>query len=135
MEKIKSLWFNLSDKLRFLVIGCFNAGVSYLIFSIICFFVGEEYYQISLASAWLVSSIISFTTQKFFVFNANGNPINQYFKCCITWFFSYLINAALLEAFVKYVELNVYISQILATGCCAIFNYVLFKKFAFKSLK
>ena len=134
INKLKEIWFNISDKIRFLIIGGFNASISYIIFSIICFFVGETYYQISLACAWIISSFVSFTTQRCFVFNVKGNIIKQYLKCCTTWIFSYLINATLLEIFVKKASINVYLSQIIATLCCAIFTYILLKTFAFKKI-
>ena len=60
------------------------------------------------------------------------NIIKQYCKCCITWTISYVINAIILEIFVKKLVLNVYIAQILATLFCAIFTYILFKTFAFR---
>jgi putative flippase GtrA len=132
LEKLKNIWFNLSDKIRFILVGCFNTGVSYIIYSLICFWAGEQYYQASLATAWIISSAISFTTQRCFVFNVKGNLFKQYFKCCTTWFFSYIINATLLEIFVQKLQINVYVSQILATGICAIFTYILFKTFAFR---
>lgn len=132
---MKNFWFNLSDKIRFLIIGGINAGISYLIYFAVCLFLGESFYQIALALAWAISSVISFTTQKFLVFNVKGNVIKQYLKCCTTWFFSYLINAFFLEMFVKHMHLNVYLAQILATLLAAIFTYILFKKFAFKSKK
>ena len=135
LEKIKNSWFNLSDKIRFLIVGGFNAGVSYILYSLICLIAGEQYYQASLATAWVVSSIVSFTTQRCFVFNVEGNLIKQYFKCCTTWVFSYIINATLLEIFVQKLQINVYVSQILATGICAIFTYILFKSFAFRRSK
>lgn len=127
-------WFNLSDKIRFLFVGCFNASVSYLIYSSICIVIGSSSYQIALAIAWLISSIVSFSTQKFLVFQGKGFWFKEYLKCCTTWFFSYLINATLLELFVKIFGINVYVSQILATFFCAIFNYILFKKYAFKKI-
>ena len=71
-------WFNLSDKIRFLLIGAFNAGISYLIYSALVFFLGAEAYQIALALAWVISSITSFTTQRLFVFNVKGNIFKQY---------------------------------------------------------
>lgn len=126
-------WFNLSDKIRFLIVGSFNAGVSYLLYAIFVFFLGEKFYQISLALAWIVSSFVSFFTQKYLVFNVEGNIFKQYLKCCTTWLFSYLINAILLELFVKHFGVNVYLAQIVATFTCAFFTYVLFKCFAFKS--
>ena len=129
---LKNTWFKLSDKIRFLFVGGLNAGISFLIYSIFCIFLGEEFYQLSLILAWIISSITSFVTQKYLVFNTSGNVIKQYLKCCTTWFFSYLINAIILESFVRFLDLNVYFAQIVATGTCAIFTYFLFKRFAFK---
>ena len=131
-EEIVGFWFNLSDKIRFLVIGACNAFVSYLIYVIYCLLFGENNYQVALAVSWAISSIISFSAQKYLVFRSKGNWIKEYLKCCTTWFFSYLINAGLLETFVKIFHLNSYLAQIISTGLTAIFTYVLFKKFAFK---
>lgn len=128
MEKV---WFSLSDKIRFLFIGGFNAGVSYLIYSCFCIILGNQAYQIALALAWAISSVVSFSTQKFLVFKGDGNWLQEYCKCCTTWFFSYLINAGILELFVKCMHLNVFLAQIVATLLSAIFTYVMFKKFAF----
>ncbi len=125
-------WFNISDKIRFLLVGGFNAGVSYLMYSAFCIILGEASYQTALAIAWIVSSVVSFTTQKFLVFRGNGSWMREYIKCCTTWVFSYMINAGLLEMFVKVFHINVYIAQIIATLIAAIFTYVVFKKFAFK---
>ena len=132
IKKIQDLWFGLSDKIRFLLVGGFNASVSYVIFSVICLIVGEEFYQASLAASWIISSVISFTTQRFLVFNIEGNLFKQYCKCCTTWVFSYIINATLLEIFVQKLSLNVYLAQIIATLTCAVFTYILFKTFAFR---
>lgn len=129
---MREYWFKLSDKFRFLIIGGFNAGVSYLIYSAFCLVMGESAYQIALALAWAISSVVSYTTQKFLVFQANGNWVKEYLKCCTTWFFSYLINAGLLEFIVKILHLNVFVAQIVATFAAAVFTYIFFKKFAFR---
>lgn len=133
--KIKRVWYNLSDKIRFLLVGTFNAGVSYLIYAGLLYFVlGEKYYQLSLALAWVISSIVSFTTQKHLVFETKGNILKQYFKCCLTWFFSYCINAFLLFLLVQKLTINAYLGQIFATAFCAVFNYIMFKIFAFRKI-
>lgn len=132
-NKISNLWFKLSDKIRFIIVGCCNFVVSYIIYSLIVYFGGESLYQISLALSWLITSVISFTTQRLFVFPVKGNLFKQYLKCCVTWFFSYLINAFLLEIFVKHFSWNVYIAQILANSSAAVFTYIMFKIFAFKN--
>ena len=131
-NRIKELWFKLSDKWRFLFVGSFNATVSYAIYSICILIIGEMAYQVSLATSWILSSVVSYTTHRLLVFNVKGNIVKQYLKCCATWVFSYLINAILLEIFVKVFTMNVFLAQFLATLCCAVFTYVMFKIFAFK---
>ena len=131
-KKIADFWFRIPDKIRFLLVGGFNTSVSYVIFALICLIVGEQYYQASLACSWIISSVISFTTQRYLVFNVEGNLFKQYCKCCTTWVFSYIINATLLEIFVQKLDLNVYLAQIVATLACAVFTYILFKTFAFR---
>jgi putative flippase GtrA len=131
-QNLLNKWFQLSDKIRFLFVGGLNAGISYIIYSISIIVLGENSYQISLALAWIISSVTSFTTQKLLVFNVKGNIIKQYLKCCTTWVFSYLINAFVLETLVKKAKCNVYLAQIIATVIAAIFTYIFFKKFAFK---
>ena len=132
ITKIKNTWFNLDDKIRFLFVGGFNFGVSYLMYAVFCLLLGESAYQIALIFAWALSSIISFTTQRYLVFESRGNWIKEYLKCCTTWFCSYLVNAFLLEAFVRFIHLNVYVAQFIATFAAAVLTYILFKTFAFK---
>lgn len=122
-------WFNITRKIRFLIIGCFNAGVSYLIYALYCWVIGKDSYQSALAISWALSSIISFNLQKYLVFQSRGNYIKEYLKCCVSWSLSYFINAIVLEIFTRF--FNVYLAQIFATACVAVVTYVLFKKFAF----
>ena len=129
---MKKIWFNLDDKIRYLIVGSFNAGVCYLIYALICLLMGDKVYQIALALAWFLSSAISFTMQRNFVFEGKGVWYKEYLKCCITWFFSYLINAGLLEFTVKSLHLNVYIAQLISNFTAAVFTYILFKTFAFR---
>lgn len=129
---MKKFWFGLDDKIRFLIVGCFNAAVAYLIYSLICYLAGDSIYQIALALSWAITSVISFITQRTLVFEGKGVWYKEYTKCCTTWFFSYLINAGLLELTVKYFHCNVYLAQFMSNFTAAVFTYVFFKKFAFK---
>lgn len=129
---MRKFWFSLDDKIRYLFVGGLNAGVSYLIYALICLILGEKIYQFALASAWILSSIISFTMQRTLVFEGKGAWYKEYAKCCLTWFFSYLINAGLLEFTVKHLNLNVYIAQIISNLTAAIFTYIAFKLYAFR---
>ncbi|MCQ2744050.1 MAG: GtrA family protein [bacterium] len=132
-KNYRQFWFNISDKVRFLLVGIFNSGVSYLIYAGLLYFIlGESNYQIALVLAWIISSVISFTTHRTLVFPVEGNILKQYIKCCTTWVFSYILNAFLLWSFVDKLQINAYIAQIIATAVCAVFNYIMFKLFAFK---
>lgn len=134
MQNVTDIWFKLSNKIRFLIIGCINAGVSYGFYTLFCILFGVKAYQLALILSWIFSSIISFSAQKYLVFQSKGNWLKEYSKCCITWTISYVINALLLEITVKTFDLNVYIAQIISTFSVAVITYVLFKNFAFKDL-
>ena len=130
--EIYNFWCKIPDKIRFLIIGAINAGISYVIFAVAVYLIGEQYYQVCAALQWILSSFISFTNQKVFVFCTKGNWIKEYLRCCMTWLVSYLLNALILEVFVKYIDINVYLAQFLAIFTVSVVTYVLFKYFEFR---
>ena len=124
-------WLKLPRIIRFLIIGSINAAISYVIYAISIFIIGEAYYQVANALQWGISSVISYFNQKFFVFCTRGNYLKEYLKCCTTWAVSYVLNALILEIFVKYLEINVYLAQFISLFVVSVSTYVLFKFFAF----
>lgn len=138
MEKLLNLynrWCSIPDKIRFLLVGGVNAAVSYIIFAIALYLIGNEHYQICVALQWIISSVFSFFNQKVFVFCTKGHWLKEYFKCCTTWVVSYACNALILELIVKYISKNVYLSQLISIFIASVVTYVLFKYFAFKHKK
>ena len=127
------LWLKLPNFIRFLIIGSINAGISYIIYAISVFVLGEAHYQLCVALQWIISSVISYLNQKFFVFCTKGNYISEYLKCCTTWAISYLLNVIILEILVRFIIKNVYIAQFIALFLISISTYILFKVFAFKN--
>ena len=127
-----NILFKLPDFVRFIIIGCINASISYVIFAIAVFLLGQEHYQCCVALQWIFSSVISYLNQKFFVFCTKGNYVKEYLKCCSTWFISYLLNVIILEIFVRFITNNVYIAQFIALAIVSAVTYLLFKFFAFK---
>lgn len=125
-------WLKLPDFVRFLIIGCVNAGISYIIYALAVFVLGEAYYQLCVTLQWVLSSFISYLNQKFFVFCTRGNYIKEYLKCCTTWAISYILNVIILEIFVRFIIKNVYIAQFISLFLVSVSTYVLFKFFAFK---
>ena len=135
---IWNFWFKLPDKIRFLLVGGFNALVQYLIYISFLYFWSEDKYQTALILSWIISSFSSFATQKIFVFCTKGkfmDWIKEYIKCLGVWVVSYTINAVILEILVNYFVINPYLSQIIAITCTTISSYILFKYFAFRHKK
>jgi putative flippase GtrA len=126
-------WLSLPKIIRFFIIGSINAAISYIIYAIAIFVLGEVYYQLAIALQWLLSSVTSYVNQKFFVFCTRGNYLKEYTKCCSTWVVSYFLNAVILEVFVRYLIKNVYIAQFVSLFIVSLVTYVLFKFFAFRT--
>ncbi len=130
-----NFWFKLPDKIRYVLVGGFNATVQYLLFILFLWLLGEQRYQFSLVLSWVISSLSSFATQKIFVFCTKGNFqkwVQEYVKCVGVWITSYFINAVILDLLVRLGEITPYIAQIIAIACTTITGYILFKYFAFK---
>ena len=53
------LWFKLPNIVRFLIVGSINAFVSYIIYAIAVFLLGEAHYQLCVILQWVISSVIS----------------------------------------------------------------------------
>ena len=125
-------WLKIPRFIRFFIIGCINAAISFIVFVIAALLVGKEHYQICVALQWFISSVPSYFNQKFFVFNTRGNYLKEYLKCCSTWGLGWFLNFVLIEIFVRYIIGNVFISQFLSTGLVSVCTYIIFKVFAFK---
>ena len=124
--------FKLPRIVRYIIVGCLNAVISYAIFAIFLLILGEKYYQLCISLQWIISSVISYLNQKFFVFCTSGNYIKEYLKCCSTWAVSYLLNIIIIEIFIRYITSNTYIAQFFSLMVVSIATYILFKLFAFK---
>lgn len=131
MYKTKKNWLKISDKIRFCIIGIINAFLAYLFYIFFLFLLGQKNFQLSLILSWVFSSFTSFFLHKHYVFRTKGNIIKQYLKCCTSWVIAYLINAILLEFFVKQIKLSPYLAQILAPAIAGIFTFFVFKIIVF----
>ena len=134
MELLKTLysrWCKINDKIRFLLVGSANAGISFVVFALCVLILTEQHHQLCVTLQWVISSIFSYFNQKFFVFCTKGNYVKEYIKCCSTWAIGYVLNAILIELFLKIYD-NVLVIQPIIILIVSIFTYVLFKYFAFK---
>ena len=128
---IYQFWMQFPEKLRFILVGGYNTVLSYLLFIGFIFLLTEKHDQSALFISYLLSSINSYLTQKYYVFGTPKISIKEYLSCVSTWMTSYGINALLLFLLVNVLQLNVYIMQILCLVICAVFNYIVLKRFVF----
>lgn len=128
-------WFDIDERLRFVVVGLVNTVIRYLIFVGLGLWWSVAYYQRILLASWLLSSLTAFLAYKILVFATEGNHLREYLKSLTVWTISYFLNAAMLELLVKRWELNAYLAQAMAIAVITVINYLLFKHYAFKQKK
>ena len=77
-RKIENFWFeNVSEKVRFLLVGGFNTCLSYVIFLLFEWQLG---YKIAVAATYVIAINVSIFTMRYYVFRAKGKILNQYLK-------------------------------------------------------
>lgn len=124
-------WMKFPEKLRFLLVGGYNTVISYLIYVLCLYFLEGNYSQLALLLSFLISSVNSYLTQKFYVFNTRGHYMREYLLCLASWGISYVANAGLLLGFTAFFSLNPYTAQIPCLIVIAVLNYILLKYIAF----
>lgn len=125
-------WMRFPEKIRFLLVGGYNTVISYALYALFLWISQNDNPQLSLFFSFLVSSLNSYLTQKFYVFNTRGNYCKEYLKCLGTWAIGYVLNALLLLFLTDYLEINPYGAQLFAAVLITINSYILLKYFAFK---
>ena len=126
-------WFNIDERIRFVIVGLGNTLIRYLIFVVLGIVTSIDYYQIILLASWLLSSLTAFWAYKILVFATTGNHWREYGRLLLVWTLSYFINAGILELLVRGLRLNAYAAQAFAIAAITVINYLLFKHFAFKT--
>lgn len=128
-------WFDIDEKIRFVIAGTLNMGLRYLIFILLGVLFSVGHYQLILLSTWLLSSGIAFVSYKYLVFRTEGNHLKEFGKSVLIWIISYVINALLLAFYVEKLKWNTYVAQGVAVAIIVVINYLLFKYFAFHQRK
>ena len=95
----------------------------------------KQFEQNAFSHAYLVSGQDPLLLKKFLVFATEGNHWREYFKSTAILGWSYLLNSLLLWILVGKMLLNPYAAQALVLSVLTLFNFVLFKHFAFKTQK
>ncbi len=106
---LEKIWFNLNEKIRFILVGGFNTTVSFFIYYAFLYLLsGKE--QLSLLLMNLVNINISIATMRYYVFQSKGNWWHEYTKAFSSYIVLYFLNMGLLAFFVNYINLTSVIS-------------------------
>ena len=106
---LEKIWFNLNEKIRFILVGGFNTTVSFFIYYAFLYLSsGKE--QLSLLLMNLVNINISIATMRYYVFQSKGNWWYEYTKAFSSYIVLYFLNMGLLAFFVNYVNVTSVIS-------------------------
>lgn len=107
---------------RFLLVGLFNTGLSYTIFSLVFFFWGERF--VALSISYFIALIISFFLNRSFVFQTKGGSMLSFIFVNL---FSFIVNILFLAVLVDVLLLSVYFSQFLCLFTVSVMNYIGYK--------
>ncbi|MBQ9089766.1 MAG: GtrA family protein [Alphaproteobacteria bacterium] len=125
-------WLRLPEQIRFILVGGYNTFFSYCLYAFFLFLSDNQLPQIALFLSFILSSVNSYLTQKFYVFNTRGNYIKEFIGCITVWSLSYFFNIVLLWATTTFWIDNPYIAQIICLILIAVLNYICLKQIAFK---
>lgn len=102
-KKIENIWFEINQKIRFLLVGGFNTALSFLIYYAFLYMTnGKE--QLSLLLMNLININVSIATMRYFVFQSHGNFYKEYAKAFSSYIVLYFINMGLLALFVRFIR-------------------------------
>ena len=131
-NSVKIFWFAIPQQIRFLIIGGYNTLIGYLIFVITLFILGNKHYQTALFISYILSSLNSYLSQKFLVFQTKGCYIKEYLRASTVWFLGYIINAFILYFLIGKYKIYPYFAQIICLITVTLLTYILLKYYSFR---
>ncbi|GAB3538535.1 hypothetical protein GCM10027443_33700 [Pontibacter brevis] len=123
---------NKSQVVRFLIVGCFCAGVEFVLFALLVHLFGVNYLHANLASL-LVAVLLNYLISRKHVFKSGRYSGKVEFSAFVLLSaIGVALNQYLVWCFIEQVELNVNVGKVLAIGLVAVFNYLTKKHIVFR---
>ena len=127
--KFETLWFQLSQPLRFLLVGGFNTLASFLIFSGIIML--HIKYPIAIIITYIICLNLSIFTMRYYVFQSRKNIFKEYYKALSIYLSCLLINYIFLYVFTDILQINPIYTQGAYTIISSLYLYYSHKNFSF----
>lgn len=130
-SKAEKRWFDLPQKIRFLLTGGFNTVISYLLFLLL--FEGCHIdYNPALIIQYIISINLSILTMRYFVFASRGNFMREYFKAWGTYLLMLTFNLLWLNITDIFFKIYPAASQLVYIILATIITYLAHKHFSFR---
>lgn len=113
--------------LRFLMVGAWNAFFSLILFYSLIYILGDRQYQIVLVTTFLISTIQSYITQKYFVWKLKGRRLREFIHFAMTSTAQYAANAIIMYFLVSELRFSPKVMQIPVSFFIAVGSYFYFK--------
>jgi putative flippase GtrA len=121
-----------NQKIRYLLVGFYNAIFGYLTFVLIFYnFSDVTSHSLLLGIAHFIGVTNNFFTYKRWVFNVKENLLKNYFKFNQVYLLIYIINLILFLFFTKIMNVNLYLAQGLILIVITILGYFMNKNYSF----
>ncbi len=128
------------ETVSYLIFGVLTTAVNYIVSFLIMFFCKDIRYDIrvnvSTVVAWVAAVLFAYITNKIFVFQSKTRDIKSIFKELTAFITARLLSFGFeivwMNVTVNVMNLNFYISKLIAQVVIVILNYIFSKLFIFK---
>jgi len=113
--------------LLYIIVGSFNTLFALCLFPILFLSFNEVHYNILISISALLSTLVSFSTQAYFVFRKLDSLFYKFYKFVLFQFFIYLVNIFSMFILIELLAFNILITQIILTIIIAMSSYFIYR--------
>jgi len=132
VERLRAVYAEHGEKLRFLVVGVWNTAFSVLLFNALLLLVGPAHYLVVFWAVWVVAVVQSTATMKYLAFRSGGDFWRQTGRAYLIYLPAQGLSTFLLWFGVTVLRLSPQLSQLITIFATTIFSYLGHKYFTFR---
>ena len=134
-ELTEKQWNWIEQFIKFALVGCSNALILLVVYYIIIYMLGNQYYLVGQTLGYIAGIFNSFFWNSRYVFRDKSNRgWNAFVKMCICYGSTYLIQIGLLYALVDVLAWSELLAPIIAITVTTPINFIVNKAYAFREI-
>ena len=132
-ELSNDIWNAFEQFIKFLLVGCSNTVVVLIVYYVVVWIGGTQYYLLGQTLGYGVGILNSYFWNSRYVFSRNERSTPKTFvKMCICYGATYIIQISILYILVDILTFSEFLSPIIAIIITTPINFILNRVFAFK---